>query len=403
MPITEPWSPSPESVSWDYSGSGALEEELELCASWELPHAHAFVPALYLAAFCVGLLGNCLVLRLLAPRRGPRRLADTFVLHLAAADLGLVLTLPLWAAAAARGGRWPFGLALCKLSGFALAASRCAGALLLVGMAADRYLAVALPLRARPLRSPRCARALCRGAWAVALLVGLPALVSRDLQPLPDGPGSQCGERPSDALQALGLLLLLLTCALPLGATLFCYCRLARRLRRPLRLGRVPAAPLRIICAVEGAFVGAWLPFGALRAVLHLARLGALPLPCRLLQALRWGLTVATCLAFSHSCANPLIYLLLDRSFRVRAWRLAHGLSSVSSRSGDLSAEPRSPADSGGGAWTGPSRPVRAPGRRRSREAAGSPDASPLRAAGRPAGTPGIASPSPASPNLSAS
>ncbi|XP_054432408.1 probable G-protein coupled receptor 25 [Pteronotus mesoamericanus] len=352
MPATEPWSLSPETASWDYSGSGsgagALEEELELCAFWELPCARAVVPTLYLAAFAVGLLGNGLVLRLLAWRRAPRRLADTFVLHLAAADLGLVLTLPLWAVAAAQDGHWPFGRALCKLSGFALAASRCAGALLLAGLAADRYLAVARPRGAHPRRSPRCARALCRGAWVAALLVGLPALVSRDLQPLPEGPGSQCGEKPSDAFQALGLLLLLLTCALPLGATFFCYCRLARRLRRPLGLGRVPAAPLRIICAVEGAFVGSWLPFGILRAVLHLARLGAVPLPCRLLQALRWGLTVATCLAFGHSCANPLIYLLLDRSFRVRAWRLALGLSSASSRSADPSAEARGPAESGG-------------------------------------------------------
>lgn len=352
MPPTAPWSPSPAaSTPWEYSGSGwgALDEELALCAAGELPHARAVVPTLYLTACALGLLGNGLVLGLLARRRGrQRRLADTFAWHLAAADLGLVLTLPLWAAAAAGGDRWPFGRALCKLSSFAVAASRCAGALLLAGLAADRYVAVVRPVGARPLRSPRCARSLCRGAWAAALLVGLPALVSRDLQPRPDGAGSQCGERPSDALQALGLLLLLLTCALPLGASLVCYCRLARRLRRAPRLGRVPAAPLRIVCAVEGAFVGSWLPFGALRAALHLAHLQTLPLSCPLLRALRWGLALATCLAFGHGCANPLIYLLLDRSFRARAWRLTRGLSSASSRSGDPSAEAGGAADSGG-------------------------------------------------------
>lgn len=369
MPPTEPWRPSPGTEFWDYSGSGSGQEEPPLCAAGELPHARAFVPALYLAAFAAGLLGNALVLRLLAGRRGPRRLADTFVLHLAAADLGLALPLPLWAAAAARGGLWPFGPALCRLSSFALAASRCAGALLLAGLAAERYVAVARPLWARPLHSPRFARTLCRTTWAAALLAGLPALLSRDLQPLPGAPGSQCGEWPTDKLQALGLLLLLLTCVLPLGATLFCYCRLAHRLRRPPRLGRVPTAPLRIICAVEGAFVGSWLPFGALRVLLHLAHLGALPLPCRLLQVLRWGLTVATCLAFGHSCANPLIYLLLDRSFRERAWRLARGLSPASSRSGDPSAEARDPAESPARTASPPPPP---PGRSRPTGARGS-------------------------------
>ena len=137
MRPTEPWSPSAGTAPWDYySGSGApgeLEPE-ELCAARDLPYSHAYIPALYLAAFAVGLPGNAFVLWLLSGARGRRRLVDTFVQHLAAADLGFVLTLPLWAAAAARGGRWPFGEGLCKLSSFALAGTRCAGALLLAGL-----------------------------------------------------------------------------------------------------------------------------------------------------------------------------------------------------------------------------------------------------------------------------
>ncbi|KAM5237784.1 putative G-protein coupled receptor 25 [Ctenodactylus gundi] len=320
MRSPEPWSPGPGSGYWDDSGSGAPEEPGP-CAAWDLPYSFAFVPALYLAAFAVGLPGNALVLWLLAGRRGPRRPADTFALHLAAADLGFVLTLPLWAAAAARGGRWPFGAALCALGSFALAGTRCAGALLLAGVSVDRYLAVVRRLEARPRRTPRCALAACRGAWAVALAAGLPALAFRRLRPAPGGAGSQCGEAPSDALQGLGLLLLLLTFVLPMAVTLFCYCRISRHLRGRPRVGRARGRSLRIVAAIESTFVGSWLPFSALRAVLHLARLRALPLPCPLLRALRWGLSLATCLAFVSSCANPLIYLLLDRSFRARARR----------------------------------------------------------------------------------
>ncbi|PNI34599.1 GPR25 isoform 1 [Pan troglodytes] len=342
MAPTEPWSPSPGSAPWDYSGLDGLEE-LELCPAGDLPYGYVYIPALYLAAFAVGLLGNAFVVWLLAGRRGPRRLVDTFVLHLAAADLGFVLTLPLWAAAAALGGRWPFGDGLCKLSSFALAGTRCAGALLLAGMSVDRYLAVVKLLEARPLRTPRCALASCCGVWAVALLAGLPSLVYRGLQPLPGGQDSQCGEEPSHAFQGLSLLLLLLTFVLPLVVTLFCYCRISRRLRRPPHVGRARRNSLRIIFAIESTFVGSWLPFSALRAVFHLARLGALPLPCPLLLTLRWGLTIATCLAFVNSCANPLIYLLLDRSFRARALdgacgrtgRLARRISSASSLSRD--------------------------------------------------------------------
>lgn len=365
MSPTEPWSPSAGTAPWDYySGSGApgeLEPE-ELCAARDLPYSHAYIPALYLAAFAVGLPGNAFVLWLLSGARGPRRLVDTFVQHLAAADLGFLLTLPLWAAAAARGGRWPFGEGLCKLSSFALAGTRCAGALLLAGLSVDRYLAVGRPLAARSPRSRRCALAACAGVWAAALAAGLPSLAFRRLRPLPGGGhGSQCGEEPSDAFQGLSLLLLLLTLVLPLAVTVVCYCRVSRRLRGPPHLGRARSRSLRIILAVEGAFVGSWLPFCALRAVFHLASLGALPLPCHLLLALRWGLTVATCLAFVNSCANPLIYLLLDRSFRAqlrqrgacgRADRPARWSSSASSLSGDDGSPFRSPARAGGRAQT---------------------------------------------------
>ncbi|KAM6217304.1 putative G-protein coupled receptor 25 [Rhynchocyon petersi] len=358
MHPTQAWSPSPWAGFGDYSGSGALEEleDSGLCPSGDLPYSYAYIPTLYLAAFAVGLVGNGFVVWLLLEQRGPRRLVDTFLLHLAAADLGFVLTLPLWAAAAALGGRWPFGDGLCKLSSFVLAGTRCAGALLLAGMSVDRYVAVVKMLDARALRTPRCALAACCGIWAAALLAGLPALAYRGLRPLPAGPGSQCGEEPSDAFQGLSLLLLLLTFVLPLGVTLFCYCRISRRLRRPPHLGRTRRNSLRIIFAIESTFVGSWLPFSVLRAIFHLARLGLLPLPCSLVLVLRWGLTIATCLAFVNSCANPVIYLLLDRSFRTRARRRACGgvgrrarrVSSASSLCGDDSSVFRSRACSWG-------------------------------------------------------
>lgn len=358
MLSTEPWSPSWGTMSWDYSGSGSLDQ-MELCPAWNLPYGHAIIPALYLAAFAVGLPGNAFVVWLLSQRRGPRRLVDTFVLHLAAADLGFVLTLPLWAAAEARGGLWPFGDGLCKASSFALAVTRCAGALLLAGLSVDRYLAVGRPLSARPLRSARCVRAACGAAWAAAFLAGLPALLYRGLQPSLDGAGSQCAEEPWDALQGVGLLLLLLTFALPLAVTLTCYWRVSRRLPR---VGRARSNSLRIIFTVESVFVGCWLPFGVLRSLFHLARLQALPLPCSLLLALRWGLAVATCLAFVNSSANPVIYLLLDRSFRARArfglctraGRQVRRISSASSLSRDYSSVfwGRSPkANSASAAW----------------------------------------------------
>lgn len=86
-----------------------------------------------------------------------------------------------------RRGRWPFGEGLCKLSSFALAGTRCAGALLLAGLGVDSYLAVGRPLAARSPRSRRCALAACAGVWAAALAAGLPSLALRACGRCPAG------------------------------------------------------------------------------------------------------------------------------------------------------------------------------------------------------------------------
>ncbi|XP_077628114.1 LOW QUALITY PROTEIN: putative G-protein coupled receptor 25 [Crocuta crocuta] len=175
-----------------------------------------------------------------------------------------------------------------------------------------------------------------------------------ELEPCP-APDLPYGYAYIPALYLAAFVVGLLGNALPLGVTLVCYCRISCRLRRPPHLGRARRNSLRIIFAVEGAFVGSWLPFGALRALFHLARLGALPLPCGLLLALRWGLSIATCLAFVNSCANPLIYLLLDRSFRARAWRgvcvRAHRPARRGSSASSLSRDDSSVFRSPGGGW----------------------------------------------------
>ncbi|XP_043859078.1 probable G-protein coupled receptor 25 [Dromiciops gliroides] len=315
---TESWSPSPRGGDENYGWSGDYEEP-EFCLTPDLPYGYIYIPLLYLAAFGAGLVGNSFVVWLLARQQGPRRLVDTFVLHLAVADLMFVVTLPFWAMAAGLSGRWTFGEDLCKISSFIIAVTRCASTLLLAGMSVDRYLAVVKLLDARPLRNQGCMLTTCAVIWTISILAGVPSLVYRKLLPMPVGPGSLCGDDPTDIFQWLSLLVLFLTFILPLFITLFCYFLISRRLCNPPHLGRGRKNSLRIIFAIVGTFTCSWLPFSTLKTFFHIAHLRALPLNCLSVMALRWGLTLSTCLAFVNSSANPIIYLLLDRSFRARA------------------------------------------------------------------------------------
>ncbi|XP_036609712.1 probable G-protein coupled receptor 25 [Trichosurus vulpecula] len=315
---TESWSPTPGEGDENYEWSGDYGE-LMFCPTPDLPYGHIFIPLLYLAAFGVGLVGNSFVVWLLAGQQGPRRLVDTFVLHLAMADLMFVVTLPFWATAAGLGGHWTFGEGLCKVSSFIIAVTRCASILLLTGMSVDRYLAVVKLLDARPLRNRGCMLTTCGVIWTISILAGVPSLVYRKLLPMPVGPGSLCGDEPTDIFQWLSLLVLFLTFVLPLGIIIFCYSLISQRLWNPPHLGRGRKNSLRIIFAIVGTFTCSWLPFSILKTFFHIAHLRTLPLDCPLLLVLRWGLTLSTCLAFVNSSANPIIYLLLDRSFRARA------------------------------------------------------------------------------------
>lgn len=76
-----------------------------------------FTMVLYLLAFVVGVLGNGLLLLVLVHNRRTWSVTDTFILHLAVADVLLLATLPTWAAQAVQAEGWTFGAPLCKITG----------------------------------------------------------------------------------------------------------------------------------------------------------------------------------------------------------------------------------------------------------------------------------------------
>lgn len=76
-----------------------------------------FIVVLYSLTFVVGVLGNGLLLGVLGQSRRTWSVTDTFILHLALADVLLLVTLPMWAAQAAQADGWTFGTPLCKITG----------------------------------------------------------------------------------------------------------------------------------------------------------------------------------------------------------------------------------------------------------------------------------------------
>lgn len=95
-------------------------------------------------ALAVGLPGNSFVVWSILVEMRKRSVTALLVLHLALADLAVLLTAPFFLYYTAQ-GTWTFGLADCRLFHYVCGVSMYASILLITAMSLDRSLVVALP------------------------------------------------------------------------------------------------------------------------------------------------------------------------------------------------------------------------------------------------------------------
>ncbi|XP_038621318.1 mas-related G-protein coupled receptor member F-like [Tachyglossus aculeatus] len=152
----------PPSYLGDFVGSESL---------WPPAPAPAAVSCLLLLVCLAGLLGNVLALYLLG-FRVPRNPFTVYVLHLAAADLAVVLSLASRAAVGGLGS--PGGPLATYLRSLATAAGLwafVAGVSLLAALSAERCAAVLCPRWHRGRRPPHLAATTCALLWALSLVL----------------------------------------------------------------------------------------------------------------------------------------------------------------------------------------------------------------------------------------
>ncbi|XP_033938401.1 probable G-protein coupled receptor 25 [Pseudochaenichthys georgianus] len=299
------------------------------CPSSHISGSNIFLPILYYMIFLTGFLGNLFVILVVGSKgRKSRRLVDTFVVNLALADLVFVLTLPLWAMSASRSGHWDFGAAgdlLCKLSSFIIAVNRVSNIFFLTCMSVDRYLAVVKLMDSRYLRSSRCIRVTCAAVWLSSLVLGIPSLLYRRVEP--SGDGLSCvEENNSPFFLGLSLAMALLTFVIPVLIIVLCYGTIIMYLNQNCAANPRAEArhrhSMKMVLSIILAFVVSWLPFNIFKVIVISTKLSEADLSC---EAESWqsnGLLLSGCLAFLNSCVNPAIYFFLDNSFRRSAQNL---------------------------------------------------------------------------------
>ncbi|XP_035526742.1 atypical chemokine receptor 4 [Morone saxatilis] len=317
-----------ENISFNFS----YEDYPALCEKGDVrSFAAGFLPIMYSVCLVVGLAGNALVVAVYAYHKRLKTMTDTFLTHLAVADLLLLFTLPFWAADAAKG--WQLGEFVCKIVSACYTVNFTCCMLLLACISLDRYLALA---RAQGrdqtgwlqrIFTRRHCWKMCLVVWATAVILGLPDLILSEVRWASNRSVCLAIYPPSMAgggKAVLEMTEVLLGFLLPLLVMVICYWSVGRALRGlPVESRGKKWKALRVLLIVVGVFVVTQLPYNVLKVYRAMDSVYVLVTHCGTSKVLDQAAQVTESLALTHCCLNPILYAFMGSSFRQHMMKVA--------------------------------------------------------------------------------
>lgn len=255
-----------KNLTWlrEYADSQIDEWALERVVS-------AVVPVFFGLIGLAGLLGNALVVLVVAANPGMRSTTNLLIINLAMADLLFVIFCVPFTATDYVMTQWPFGDAWCKVVQYLIVVTAHASVYTLVLMSLDRYLAVVHPVASMGVRTERNAIKAIAFAWIIIISTAIPAIMCHGENQYwhLGNHQSSCVFLETGFCQRLGFQLAFFTSAYVLPLALICglYVRLLARLWRNAPGQRLSAESrkgkrrvTRMVLVVVAAFAVCWLP-----------------------------------------------------------------------------------------------------------------------------------------------
>ncbi|CAK6977100.1 C-X-C chemokine receptor type 3.1 [Scomber scombrus] len=295
----------------------------DVCDLNEGMHFEAqFIPALYSVVFVVGVLGNGLLLGVLAKSRRTWSVTDTFILHLGVADVLLLLTLPFWAAQAVQG--WTFGTPFCKITGAIFTINFYCGIFLLACISLDRYLSIVHATQMYSRKKPWVVQASCLAVWLTSMLLSIPDWIFLDDVEDERRNKKECirnyfkfsSQRKivEDWRLASRLIYHIAGFLLPSVVLIFCYTSILRRLRCGTH-GLQKQKAFRVILAVVLVFFLCWAPYN-ITLMVDTIQSGNISETCGVRSYLEKAKTVTSSVGYLHCSLNPILYAFVGVKFR---------------------------------------------------------------------------------------
>ncbi|NWV98455.1 BKRB1 protein, partial [Machaerirhynchus nigripectus] len=300
----------------------------ELDDWWDIVY---YIVPKYINTVCViGMLGNVLVLFTYSLHKGPLKIAEIYLMNLAAADLIFLMCLPFWAENINNEFNWPFGSFLCRSISASITLNMYTSIYLLVAVSVDRYLTFVHTLNHREIWSKTMTRGICLLIWFFCILLSIPAFTFRTVKDFPQWNISACTlDFPTPLWEtAESLVRNIVGFLLPSIAIIFLNFSTIRSLQKTARKRRELRAKgckrhkgtkaTRLIFTVVLMFLFCWTPhhFFVFLDTLHDTKVIK---GCFWEELINFGEQFAYMLATTNSCINPIIYVFVGKYFRQKA------------------------------------------------------------------------------------
>ncbi|XP_072271264.1 leukotriene B4 receptor 1-like isoform X2 [Pyxicephalus adspersus] len=276
-------------------------------------HSASLGIAILLVALIMGFPGNAFVIWSVLTQVKKRTVTCILILHLAIADMGVIITAPIFIHFLST-GTWVFGNAICKICHYIGNLSMYASIFLITFMSVDRFFAVAKPFTSQKVRTKPVVRSIVFIIWILASLFSIPMPIYRSIETINNRQvcittqGKGDGVRHHMVFQYI--LESLIGFFIPFTIILSCYIYIGMRLRSAKFQTKHKTSRLVIMIIITFALF--WLPY---HVVNMMQVSGELLLSKSLRIASRIARPNATALAFLSSSINPILYVFAGGNF----------------------------------------------------------------------------------------
>nr|XP_033808865.1 B2 bradykinin receptor [Geotrypetes seraphini]XP_033808867.1 B2 bradykinin receptor [Geotrypetes seraphini] len=277
--------------------------------------------------FVLGVIENVFVLSVFCLHKNRCTVAEIYFANMAAADLLLVSALPYWAVYISQQFYWPFGQFMCKTVNALIYMNLYSSIYFLMMVSIDRYLALVKTMSLGRLRRPLCAKLNCFIIWVFALLNSMPILLYRRMEFHKELNKTACLLFfPSEKwVIANHCLLNIVGFSIPLAIITFCTVQIIKALRdnsmQKLKEIQTEKRAAILVLIVLLAFIVCWLPFQLVTFLDTLEMYDVIG-GCAVEKGLFVATQISTYCAYSNSCLNPALYVIVGNNFRKKSKEL---------------------------------------------------------------------------------